>query len=145
MWCEPEVEFSTRQRLSADHVYSILQRGAIFRWTWVLASLQCYHGLYFNESHVAITDEIHFHTADHEKPVSKSMTAFSLHLLSFILVDLPYFNIPLFGKVFSSEAFDACDRRDRSDQITQNDPSVNDLNSTSLPVIRKGNILSKSL
>ena len=92
-----------------------------------------------------ITDEIHFHMANHEKPVSKSMTAFSLHLLGFILVDLSCLNIPQFGNVFSSEAFDFCDRRDRSDQITQNDPSVSDLNSTSQPVIRKGSILPKSL
>ena len=92
-----------------------------------------------------ITDEIHFHMANHEKPVSKSMTAFSLHLLGFILVDLSCLNIPQFGNVFSSEAFDFCDRRDRSDQITQNDPSVSDLNSTSQPVIRKGNISPKSL
>ena len=82
--------------------------------------------------------------ANHEKPVSKSMTAFSLHLLGFILVDLSCLNIPQFGNVFSSEAFDFCDR-DRSDQITQNDPSVSDLNSTSQPVIRKGNISPKSL
>ena len=64
-----------------------------------------------------ITDEIHFHMANHEKPVSKSMTAFSLHLLGFILVDLSCSNIPQFGNVFSSEAFDFCDRRDRSDQL----------------------------
>ena len=64
-----------------------------------------------------ITDEIHFHMANHEKLVSKSMTAFSLHLLGFILVDLSCSNIPQFGNVFSSEAFDFCDRRDRSDQL----------------------------